>query len=179
MHDGTGLIIMVATISVILAGFAVYYLIRAWARYMLNSRVAVSPLQAVRGQNLDVTVEITPRVPVVIDMIEITILCQRIYREQQGNSTFFARRHRNNVEVDNVCKETTYIPFQGEVGAGESKSFSTPVTVPADGVPTKRSARNWGEPQQISIEWYVIVRINVKAMPDAIHKTNIIVQSGI
>ncbi|MGV8121615.1 MAG: hypothetical protein AB2L14_17790 [Candidatus Xenobiia bacterium LiM19] len=179
MNDDTGLYITGAVIVIALAGFAVYYLIRAWARYMLNSRVAVSPQQAVKGQKIDVTVEITPRLPVTIDMIEITILCQRTYREHQGSGTLFSRRDRDNVEVDNVCKETTYIPFQGEVGAGENKSFSTPVTVPADGVATKRSARSWGEPQQICIEWYVIVRINVKALPDAIHKINIIVRSGI
>lgn len=178
MQDDTGLFILGAAIVLVLAGFAVYYLIRAWARYLLNSRVTVSPQQAVKGQKLDVTVEITPRLPVTIDMIEITILCQRTYREHQGSSTLFSRRDRDNVEVDNVCKEITYIPFQGEVGAGENKSFSTPVTVPSDGVSTKRSASSWGEPQQISIEWYVIVRINVKRMPDAIHKTNIIVQSG-
>jgi len=177
MNDDTTLYIIAAVIIIALAAFAIYYMARAWARYALGSRVIVNPMQAVKGDEITVSIDFTPKFPVTIDMIEISIVCQRTYREHHGDNLLFSRSDRDTLEVDNVCKETVFIPFQGEVGAGENKSFSTPVTVPSDGIATKRASVQWGEPQQINIEWYVIARINVKMMPDAIHKINIHVAS--
>jgi hypothetical protein len=176
MNDDTVFYIFGGAIAVAIALFVLQFIIRAWARYAVNSRVTITPQQVAKGDEINVTVDFTPRFPVTIDMIEISIECQRTYRERQGGE-LFSRRDRDTLEVDNVCKETVYIPFQGEVGAGENKSFSTPVTVPTDGVATKRASRDWSEAQHISIEWYVTVRINIKLMPDAIHRTNIYVTS--
>lgn len=154
------------------------FLARAYARSMLNSQVRVSPTDVRKGQELTVDIEICPRSPVEIDMIEISITCERSSQERhEGGHSGFGRGGDIHYSKDIVCKETTYIPVQGQVGVGERRSFSAKIVVPSEGLSTDRSKLGWGESQNIRIEWFLTVRFGIVRFPDAIHRQNIFVRS--
>ncbi|MDQ7822340.1 MAG: hypothetical protein RDV48_06055 [Candidatus Eremiobacteraeota bacterium] len=151
-------------------GAVVYWIVRAYAANAINPRITLSPEKVKRGQELSAVIEFSPRMSLELDMIEVTITCERTFREHRAGD-----RH-HHYEKDTLCKETTYIPVGKMVKAGETCSYSSNIAVPRDGLPTKRKSFGWDEEQAISIEWYVTVRFDIKQFPDAINRYSIIVE---
>ncbi|GEM_PF-1571428 len=169
---------VVCGLVVVAITFIGIWIVRAFAGSALNARISLSPQQIKRGQELNVGITICPRFSLEIDMIEITITCERTYRERHRGG--WGSSHRDShTEVDNICKETTYLPVDTMVGTGEEKSYTVKIIVPGEGLPTKRKTMDWGEDQGISIEWFVTIRFDIKSFPDAILRYNIVVQSGL
>jgi len=146
--------------------------LRAHVSRALGLKVIVHSTELARCQELRVQAEIKPARPFDLDSVEMTLLCERIYRERRRDGEGFNR------EKDVLHKESTYVmEGTGPLAAGERKVFAASFTIPGDALSSKRTSSDWGADQGLRIDWYVQVRFHLKGYPDSVERRDLAVSS--